>query len=335
MSVEKRWEILPNADLADSKNWRSLGDGKYATLRLRILIVRSNGDESRYGTIISAHNIGPGDTIVLRRRQERIVSRTDTINQAICYNATARLSDRLTSKVNLELSSKLPGFSGKLQSELISRKDYDISKGIEQTLKAATSYLIEEAEETEQTITLKGGRKHREAHLRRRLWRRNWEVYLHSFDYLELTYKRSWIWRRIRETIKQTQSGIIGVPLARLTFFEPQRELDVCYAKPASIIKTPDVIKVSALRTEMPPSKAPNEEPLEELARLAFPVTKAEKKIAGIRKKAAKRKVTKRKTARKRVTKKRVSKKRTARRKTSKKKAVKKKAAKRMRSRRR
>ena len=75
----------------------------------------------------------------------------------------------------------------------------------------------------------------------------------------------------------------------------------------------------------MPPSKAPNEEPLEELARLAFPVTKAEKKIAGIRKKAAKRKVTK----------KRVSKKRTARRKTSKKKAVKKKAAKRMRFRRR
>ena len=328
MSVSKEWEVLPKADLADRNNWRRLGGDRYAALRVRILIAISNGKESKFGPVISAHNVSPNDEIILKRRREQIIGRTETISEAICFTVTSRLCDQLTAKVSSELSTKVPGFAGKLQSELLSKNEYEITEGVEKSLNTTTSHLIQELEETEHIITLKGKATQREAQLRRRFWPRHWHVYLHSFDYLELSYRTRWIWWEIRETIKQTSSGILGWPLFRLTFYDPQPDVDVCYGSVDNEIENPESVDVYPLQEPMPSSRAPISDSLEYLAQLAFPVTKKEKATAVSRKKRKpKMAAPKKKTAAKKFTvkKKTAAKKKVSWKKTAKKKAVKKK----------
>lgn len=332
MPIARDWEILPNSDLADRTNWRSLGDDRFAALRARLLIVRENGKQSRFGTVIAAHNVAPDDEITLRRNREQIISRTETISEAVRFTATSRVCDQLTAKVTAELSTLGPGFIGKVKTQLLTRSEYEITEQVENALNATTSYLIQEIEAAEHVITLKGGRCNRVAELRRRFWPRRWDVYLHSFEYLELSWRTRWMWWQVRKTIKQIHSGVVGWPLASLTFYEPQSDVDVCYDPVEHEIEAPDLVEVQSLDSKMPRLQPPAEEDLETLAKLAFPATGQEKTDAAKRrkKKAAvgvgkrragslgrgKRRAGKRKTAGKSVGKKKTAKKRTAKRRT-------------------
>ena len=295
MSTVKDWEVLPSSDLADRASWRSLGGNRYGALRVRLLIVRSDGQQSRFGPVIKAYNVAPEDTIELRRRREQVISRTTTISEAIRFTTTSRVCDQLATKVSSELSGKGLGFSGKLSSEILSKSEYEITETTEDVLGATTSHVIQETEEDEHVITLKGGSKPRVAELRRRYWPRRWNVYLHSYEYFELSYRRSWYWWQVRETIKKTDSGVLGWPLVSVVFYEPQSGVDVCYAAIADEIENPDSIEIQQLADAMPRSMPPGGESLEELAKLAFPVTKEEKSKAASRprKKAAPKKAAK------------------------------------------
>src|ERR1700730_893269 len=276
MSVTKDWEVLPNSDLADRVNWRFFGNNRYAALRARLLIVQSSGQQSRFGPVIKAYNVAPEDTIELRRRREQVISRTTTISEAIRFTTTSRVCDQLAAKVSAELAAKVPGFSGKLSSEILSKSEYEITTTTEDVLSTTTSHLIQETEEDEHVITLKGGSDHRVAELRRRYWPRRWDVYLHSYEYLELSYQRAWFWRQVRNTIKTAES-VLGWPLVSVLFYEPQSGVDVCYGSVPNELSNPDSIEIRPLTDAMPGSTAPGGESLEELAKLAFPVTKEEK----------------------------------------------------------
>lgn len=328
MPITKSWELLPNSDISDRSSWRSLGNDRYAVFRARLLLVCTNDKQSRLGPVIAEHNVAPHDTITLRRKHERIISRTETISESIRFVATSRVCDQLTAKIGAELSTKVPGFSGKIQSELLTKSEYEITEEIENALTTTTSHFIQETEELEHIIMLSGAKDHRIAQLRRRYWPRRWDVYLHSYDYLELSFRRSWLWREVRDTIKRTRSGVLGWPLASLTFYEPQSDVDVCYGPIRNEIENPELLEVHLLNTAMPSSRAPREEDLEEFAKLAFPVTKAEKARAEKQKKvlavtvAPKKKPVKKRMAKKKVAMKKTAKKKVARRKTAKKKVT-------------
>ena len=45
MAPTKAWETIPSADFASKLNWRSLGENRYAALRVRLLILQTNGSE--------------------------------------------------------------------------------------------------------------------------------------------------------------------------------------------------------------------------------------------------------------------------------------------------
>ena len=299
MSVTKVWEMLPNADFADRTNWQLLGNDRYAALRGRLLIVQSNGQKSRRGPVIEEYSVAPGDTIGLRRRRERVISHTTTISNAIIFAATSRVCDQLTAKVGAELAAKVPGFSGKLSSEILSKSDYEITATAEDVLSTTTSHVIQETQEDEHVITLEGTNSHRVAELRRVYWPRRWDFYFHSYEYLELSYKRPWFSRETRQ-IKKADSGVLGWPLVSVVFYEPQSGFDVCYGPVADELTNPDSIEILTLTEPMPRSIAPETEELEDLAELAFPVTKEEKsKALGRVKKAPAKKVA-RKVAAKR-----------------------------------
>src|SRR3984893_4971722 len=320
MSVTKDLEVLPNSDLADRANWRFFGNNRYAALRARLLIVQSSGQQSRFGPVIKAYNVAPEDTIELRRRREQVISRTTTISEAIRFTTTSRVCDQLAAKVSAELSAKVAGFSGKLSSEILSKSEYEITTTAENVLNTTTSHVIQETQEEEHVITLKGGNSKRVAALRRRYWPRRWDVYLQSYEYLELSYHRTWFWRDVRDTIKKTDSGVLGWPLVSVLFHEPQSRVDVTYGPITDELANPDSIDIRMLAEPMPMSISPGEEHLEDLANLAFPVTEEEKskaawwskrrgtaKKASVKKSAAKkfvRKPTKRATLKKSAAKK-------------------------------
>ena len=115
---------------------------------------------------------------------------------------------------------------------------------------------------------------------------------MHSYEYLELSYQSSWLWGEIRNTIKKTESGVLGWPLVSVVFHEPQAGVDVCYGPVADELPNPDSIEILTLAEPMPKSIAPVTEKIEDLAELAFPVTKEEKsKVSRRAKWAAPRKV--------------------------------------------
>jgi hypothetical protein len=108
-----------------------------------------------------------------------------------------------------------------------------------------------------------------------------------------------------------------------LTYYEPQADVNVTYGPIDDVLESPDEIEVNPSVTAMPRSRPPGLEPLEQLARYAFPVTSTEKSVAADRKKKAAAKPTGKKAAKKKAAKK------AAARKAVKKKAVRRKAAKR------
>ena len=149
-----------------------------------------------------------------------------------------------------------------------------------QSLKGTTAFMLQEIESNEFVITLKGQDRSREVTLRRRFWQRHYDVYLHSFDYMELSYRKVWMWKQVRDSIKQTSSGVLGIPLVSIEYYEPQNDLDVCYTKVKNELEFPDEVSVKTLETPMPRSIAPQLETLESLAKLAFPASSAEKDAA-------------------------------------------------------
>jgi hypothetical protein len=92
------------------------------------------------------------------------------------------------------------------------------------------------------------------------------------------------------------------MPLVSVVFYEPQSGFDVCYGPVADELTNPDSIEILTLTEPMPRSVAPETEKLEDLAELAFPVTKEEKsKALGRVKKVAAKKAARTAAAKKAV----------------------------------
>lgn len=276
MAQIKMWEALPNSDLGSSANWKSLGDSRYAILRARVLIVQTNGSESRFGPIVHAVNVAPNDSVTFRSKRSRVISQTNTITEGIRFATTSRVCEKLASKVSAELGGKLAGFSGKLSTELLASSEYEITSTLENSLSTTASYAIQDTVEEEVVNTLTGSSEPRVAQLRRRYWPRRWDIYLHSYDYLELSYKKSWFWPDVRKTMKETSSGTLGWSLGSIIFYEPQPGLDVCY-NVTDGLDNEDGILFEPTSTPMPRSAEPKSDTLEDLAKLAFPVTREER----------------------------------------------------------
>jgi hypothetical protein len=275
MAQIRMWETLPGSDLASRANWKSLGGGRYAVLRARVLIVQTNGSESRFGPVVHAVNVAPNDSVTFRSKRSRVISQTTTITEGIRFATTSRVCEKLAAKVSAELGGKLAGFAGKLSTELLASSEYEITSTLETSLSTTASYTIQDTVEEEVVNTLTGSSESRVAELRRRYWPRRWDIYLHSYDYLELSYKKSWFWPDVRKTMKETSSGALAWPLGSIIFYEPQPGLDVCY-NVTDELDNEDGILSESTSTPMPRSVVPESETLEDLAELAFPVTREE-----------------------------------------------------------
>jgi hypothetical protein len=280
MHNTKEWDCLPSGNLTEKVAWRSLGENRFAALRVRLLIVRRNINNFRYGNEEKGHLVAHGDEITLTKKRERIISHTDTIVQAIRLATTSRICETLSAKLTSELAAKVAGYSAKVGGEFISSQQFELTDLVETSLQGTSAYMIQEIESSEHVITIRSAKRIRDVILRRRFWERQIQVYLHSFDYLELSFRRNWYWRQFRDSFKETSSGVLGLPLVSIQYFEPQEDLDICYKKVVDELEFPAEVNVMQLETPMPRSIAPEQQTLESLAKIAFPITKSERKLA-------------------------------------------------------
>jgi hypothetical protein len=249
---------------------------------LRLLIVSRSGKQSRDGPVVSEHEVAPGNTIKVRVHRQRVVTRTSTISDALREATAQRILDALSTTVSAELKAKAAGISGSVKTGMTAKSEQEVTRQVERTLTVQTSHSVEDLEGQEHEIELSGvgAAADRRVQLRRRYWPKHWEIYLHSFDYLELSYRERWLWSDIRKTMKAVHGQELKIPLVSLTFYEPQADLVVSHQVVANELENPDGFEVNALTTVMPEAAAPRLLSLEEAAKLAFPTSRAEKKAA-------------------------------------------------------
>ena len=272
------WEILPGSDLASIENWRKVAKDRYFASRVQLMIVKRELNGHRDGNVIASHPVSK-DTIEIGVKHQLITSRTDTIQAALRFSTTERVLDQLSAKISSELSVKAPGYSGKLGSSIMSKEEYELTKTTETSLGSTSSFFMQESTEKEHKITLNPGGAERTANLRIRYLPRRWDVYLYSYDALELTYEREvpFVWNRIRKTMKTAELDVVGWPLVSILYWEPQTEQVVTYDPVPDPLEFPDAIKVEQPFDPMPEFQPVPIKNLEALAKLAFPTTKEEK----------------------------------------------------------
>jgi hypothetical protein len=278
MGSNKFWESVPDLDYSDRANWLRLEKDRYAAIRLRLLVVRSDPQESRLGPKLASHTVGPDHEVSIKVKRVTVRTTTAEILQAVKFTTASRLLSQIAAKITAKLASKTPLHSAEFGTELLSKAEYEITKSTEETLSIKTSHSIEETREEEHTITFKANDHEKTADLRRRYWPRRYDFYLHSYDYLELSHKKGWIWDDVK--IKKIERKILGWPLASVIFYEPQPDLDVTYGSIDNVLEEPDGILVQELTAEMPNSKGPQMEQLEDLAELAFPTSPTDRRRA-------------------------------------------------------
>ena len=273
-SISKTWDVLPASDLTIQSSWKKVGD-RYSAVRARLLVVRHELDEYRDGNVKESHPISV-DSISLETAHQTVTVFTDTITAGLRFAVSQRMLDQLSSKVTSELGVKVPGFSGKLGSELLAKSEYEFTTTTEESLSGTKSFQLTESEEKKHTITLNSGEA-REANLRLRYWPRRWDVYLHSYEAIEFEYKKRWFWRDVRKTMKIAEPQVLGWPLFSVNYYEPQTNLVVTYGPAVNELMEPDEVSVTPLLDSMPRANPPELADLASLAKLAFPVTKQER----------------------------------------------------------
>jgi hypothetical protein len=281
MPEQKQMVFRPNADFSDRGNWISLGNDRYGALRIRLVLIPSKEADSRIGPMLEeAYNIDGAHEQEIKTKRGRVIINQTTMSGAIEQATTARLFDRVSAKVGAEASAGVPLNSIKFASELNAEFASEVTNSLKRILSEESSYTIQETEEKEHTLKLKPGNGLKTAYLRRRYWPRRWDVYIYSAQYIELSFKTGWLWSDVRKTIAKTDEQVLGLPLTSVIYYEPQDVPNVFYGPVENELKNPEDMEVVELREPMPRIRlsaiAPHAS-LEELAKIAFPASWAEK----------------------------------------------------------
>lgn len=242
---------------------------------------------------------GEPNTVSSARRR-RIVRNGGEIQRSIQETVTAKVAIEVAHKIASEVGATGPVPARKLSSEVNAKAGSELTEAVQATLATKRSFEIEDSEEITRSISYKpsaDGNKRDPVtlHFYLRFWPWRWEFYLYRVEYLRLRHQHNWLWRDVRKTI-----GISSDEPKRLLFcirlYEPQDEYSLAEGSYEADIADEDEVTVEPCAGQLPGIKVPFGPPLEELARMAFPVTRQErrqaKRVSGRR--AAKQRTAKR-----------------------------------------
>jgi hypothetical protein len=278
MAHEIHWDRLPKAEFSSRVDWTDIGDGVFAATRVNLMIVKRDGAESRLGPPLQSFNVGNGIERTIRIRRQKVSSSSGTIVRSVNSATTEHVLAQMTAKLSSEIGVGTPLASVKIGAEMFAREDMEITEKVEQSLAATQAFSTEETEEEEDALRI-GGEAAARADLRMRYWPRTQDFYIHSVEFIRIRVTNGWF-RSGRENLESTGVRLLEIPLLSVTSYENQAMLDVCLGEVADPLEDPKAILFGQVSQPMPKETPPPMPSLEEMARIAFPVGRAEKQEA-------------------------------------------------------
>lgn len=281
------WLKIPSDDeLMERANWNCVRDNTFAGSQLTLLLIRKKADEPVSGYPVERLLLIGGAEFEIGQNVLKIERSESKVQHALRRTIEKRSTTQISSRVSSEIQGNLALVSAKLGAELKSTFTADEREELTRELAQETASSVEFSREYTNTIRVKSQKDADETlWLFTQYWPYTWDVFLHSAEYIEFDYEtRSRLLRIFLEdsrTEKRKLRAVVKLPLVRLIFYEPQRNLGLTRGsqfRPA--VQNPEQIKAIALSDQMPSLDPPDGGGLAHLASIAFPIGEAERQAA-------------------------------------------------------
>jgi hypothetical protein len=279
--------IPPDSAFEDLKGWRRVGSDTYIAVQAHVLIVPRRDRSALKGSPFRTLSYPPGSEYSVQNKSVRVIKRAGKIQETIQDTLNSKFSAELASKLASEVGVSHAMPSAKVTTEVQAKAAAELAEAVQNTISSEKSFEIENTEEIDRSISIKGGAEGSELlqlSFYYSFWPCYYDVYLYRLRYLRLRFQKGWFWRNVRDTIEDKDLPLKR-PLFRIKYFEPQDEFSISDRDYMPDIDSDDAadFEFIELTEAMPAAPFKLGESLVELAKIAFPATPDEKKAARAR----------------------------------------------------
>ena len=187
-------------------------------------------------------------------------------------------------KVGSNSSIGLDKVEASLTSELQTKIGSELVQALQTGLSTTSTYSVQTTTEKSEALEFvvppnDGSTGTRRLFIYFKLRQLFWDVYLIRTDYLELEYKQNWVWPDVRNTIVQREIPV-RQPLFRIEYYEPYSDFSFAFDSYQPEVESGDAVTSMPLMSSSPSALLKPTHTMEQIAKLAFPVSRAEKKTA-------------------------------------------------------
>lgn len=276
--------------LAEMQSWGRLGGNKYAAIRHHILVVPSSGGKgkAKNGPIHRQMEWPINAKFKMEDKITKVTSYTYSIQESITSAISSKLSQEILSKIGASASASLSKLEATLNSELQAKIGSELVESLQSSLSTTSTYAVETTRERSESLEFPvspkdGSDATRPVFIYFKLCQLFWDVYLYRTDYLQLEYEKNWIWPNVRKTIVSREVNV-RVPLFRVAYFEPVEAFSFRFDDYEPEIENGDSVTSLTVASKCPNASLQPKATMEELAKLAFPVSRRERDAAKKRK---------------------------------------------------
>lgn len=280
------WKIIPdNITLSHPDSWQKTARDRYSVNRYYVAIVEEKTFQAKITPPLIKVPVPAGVKPVFSEKKIVVLTYTESIAETVQQSVTSKISTESSFKNAISLKD---GFSAELQTKISA----EVSDSLSLQLSGTKTYQIQTTHEILTSISFERPDKNASNekityYLYLPVWPITWSVYLYKVESLELGYRRfsfdkgvSKFFKKVRD-IGQSNTYYPRLPLAQLSFYEPQAVLAVQDGEYTPEVINPDEAIVSRLigecarLSEFQPSMS-----LEDCANIAFPETEEEVTLA-------------------------------------------------------
>jgi len=267
----------PDAVLSEMRGWAQIDRNKYATIRHHLLVVQKTGGKAKNGPIHKQMDWPVNAEYQLQDKITKVTKYTYGIQESITSTVTAKLSHEVLTKIGLNAGLSVAALEAKLSFELQTKIGTELIKSLQDGLSVTRTYEVTTSEEKTNLFKFRvdAAGSTRPIFIYFKLRPFFWDVYLYRTDYLQLEYRSRWLWPNVRKTII-SRVVFSKQPLFRVAYYEPEVEFSYKFDSYEPEITEDDLVKSLPLTSAFPGGDFDPAKPLEELARVAFPVSRRE-----------------------------------------------------------
>jgi hypothetical protein len=252
-------------------------------MRHHLLVVSRNG-KVKNGPIHKPVEWPVGAKFRMEEKITKVTKYTYGIQESITSTVTTKLSQEVLAKVGLSAGLDITNLGSKLSTEIESKFGAELTESLQNGLSATKTYEVETTTEQTESLDIKvtgkdGSNGTRDVFIYFKLRQLFWDVYLYRTDYLQLEYKERWYWTDIRKTILSPEIPV-KKPLFSVAYFEPIPAFSFRYDSYEPEVDDGNTVQSLPLVSTSPTASLKPDKSMEELARLAFPVSRAERQKA-------------------------------------------------------